>query len=300
MNNIFKNIEKLSLDNVLLLQEKINDIDSSFCLSAINLYTWKNYNLDIFYYLSDDFIYLYSFNNKSKSIYIFRPILRDYNHTNLRSHYKQSILKIKNYLIDKKYLKIITFNSSDFLLFKKYEIFEQLNISYLYQTNDLKLMNGKKMQKKRNHLNKFIKNYENDSKLVLYENSYYDSVLDFCKKISIDENGNYREWEINSVIDLLEMKNINSKGSILFYRNKIIGFTYGVILKDKYEIFIEKANDEYDGSYQYLLSKNLQLNNINVNYIDRQDDMNNPMLEKSKKSYKPINIIVAYHIKIEI
>lgn len=291
-------IEEISLSNFEKLQNKINLIDPNFFISTINLYNWKYYNIRVFFKIEEDAIYLYSFYDGAKELYIFRPIIKKNEIKDIRFFYKKAILNIELRVKEYDKLHFITWNESDVFLFKNPKIFDTFNVSYLYNTDALKLMNGKKMQKKRNYVNYFNNHYLKNSQIVKYEDKYFNDVIQFCITQSIDEQNKVRWNEIDGIKEILKMNLKNGNGSILFYQDKIIGFTYGIINLDKYEIFIEKANDEFKGSYQYLLSNNLKLNNINTKFIDRQDDMNNPSLEKSKKSYNPLKIIVLYFFEI--
>ena len=54
------------------------------------------------------------------------------------------------------------------------------------------------------------------------------------------------------------------------------------------EICIEKAWRSIKGSYQCLLSQGRIINNINTEFIDRQDGASSEGIIKSKLSYKPI------------
>lgn len=285
-------IEELNAKNFSDLQNRINDeANSEFYISALNLYIWKYYNIRVFFEITNDAIYLYSFYEGGKELYIFKPIIKKDLEIKIKDYYKQAILNVQLRVRSYEKLHFITDNISDLDLFKNPVVLKKFNVSYLYETNQLKYMTGKKMQKKRNFVNFFKKTYESKTKIIKYSDSYYDKVIEFCKNHSVDsENGYVRENEIDSIKELLKLNLPNGSGSILFYEDEIIGFTFGVINKDKYEIFVEKANSHFKGSYQYLLLSNLQLNEIDTKYIDRQDDLDNPMLEKSKKSYNPIKI----------
>lgn len=224
---------------------------------------------------------------------------KDFN--NIKHFYKQALINIKDYIEDKEFLEFFVFNTEDTKLFKNIENLKYFNSAYVYKTEKLKYMKGKKMQKKRNFVNRFTNSYEKYCKLISYEDKYFDKVIEFCKKHSIDETTNeIRIHEIESIKMLLKNKIENSFGSILFFKDEIIGFTYGVLINSKiFEIFVEKANDKYKGSFQYLLSKNLQMHNINCEFVDRQDDMDNEKLAKSKKSYRPDIIFMFAIFKVK-
>lgn len=284
-------IKELTIENYKTLQDKITELDSNYVFSTLNMCNWKYYDIKVFFEIKDDAVYIYSYHKNFPNIYIFRPIVSVENQFKMKHYYKEAILNIEDEVKNKHMLYFLTFDDRDFKLFNNSVLKKIFNSNYLYPTEQLKFMLGKKMQKKRNFVNYFKKNFFDKSKVVIYNDNYFEDVIEFCKNESIDKNSNeVRTHEIEGIKELLRLKPEGGFGSILFYEDKIIGFTYGVIHGKYYEIFVEKADESYKGSFQYLLLNNLQINNINTEFVDRQDDMDDPYLEKSKKSYKPIKI----------
>ncbi len=283
-----KSIEKININNYQKLQDAINKIDNSFMVSALNLYNWKFYNIDVFFKITDKAVFLYSHSNNFQDTYIFRPIISKEDEPNIKDFYIESINNVKDFIKGSKKIRLASHYETDLSLFENAVEGDSFNAAYIYKTEKLKYMSGKKMQKKRNFVNFYTKNYEEKSKLIKYEDKYYNDVIEFCIKESINpETLKVRETEINSAKELIKLNLDNAIGSILFYEDEMVGFTYGYIINNKFEIFIEKANSKLKGSYQYLLSHNLQLNDVNVEWVDRQDDMSSGNLEKSKRSYYP-------------
>lgn len=297
MNNI---VEELTLQNFLSLQKKIDEIDNTYYISTLNFLTWSFYDIKIYFKILDDVVYLYSY-KENKHLFIHRPIFKKNQKDLIKKFYKQAIVNVKDVVINCEYIQFASKESDDIKLFKNAEFISKFNTLYLYETDKLKFMNGKKMQKKRNFLNSFKKNFEANSKVVKYEDKYFNDVYEFCLKHSIDvETNEVRKSEMEALKFLLKMQFENGSGTILYYDNQMIGFTYGLTINEnKYEIFIEKADEAFRGSYQYLLSTNLNLNNINTTFIDRQDDMGIESLEKSKKSYNPCYIWESYFFKVK-
>ncbi|MDE5545089.1 MAG: phosphatidylglycerol lysyltransferase domain-containing protein, partial [Malacoplasma sp.] len=238
--------------------------------------------------------------NKSiKKINIFRPIIKKENENQIKQFYKNAVYLIKENVNTLNEINFSTTEKADLDFFKKIKINSEFNYAYIYETNQLKYMTGKKMQKKRNFVNFFIKNYENFVKVEKYNPNDKKEIIEFCKKNSIDkENNEIRFEEIEAIESILTINSDKAFGATVFYKDKIIGFTYGFISNNKYEIFIEKADKEFKGSYQYLILKNLQINEIKTEFVDRQDDLFNENLKKSKMSYKPIDVPKMYYFSI--
>ena len=232
-------------------------------------------------------------------MFLFRPVIR--NSENILFHFKKTLFfasKFANFTNTINWIRIL---DEDLSLFHDYEIVNDLDAAYLYPTNQLKFMAGKKMQKRRNFLNFFTKNFGSKTTLVKYQDFYYDDVIKFCENHIRESNPlKFREEEFNSIKCFLKSNHKDSYGSVMFYEGKIIGVTFGFVIGNKYEIFLEKANKLFKGSYQYLLSNNLKLNNIDTEIIDRQDSDSESGLIISKKSYKPSKIIHTYFIKSKL
>lgn len=298
---------KLTLSNYQQLQEKINLINPNFYISALNISLWKNYDLDIYYVAENNAIYLYLKVLKDKLVvedcaiknfYILRPIIKQ-NEISYKYLIK-AIDNIKEFIGNQKEIIFDRLFDNDLKYFKNYQLVSSVDSSYLYLTEKFKGFPGKKMQKKRNLLNSFNKTFGVDTKLVKYESSQNEIILEFVKNHIIENHGSLREYEYNYIKDLLNTNEANLTGSLMYYNDKLIGVTVGYTRNDIYEIFLEKADKKFKGSYQYLLSNNLILNNINTKFVDRQDSERQEGLEQSKKSYKPYHIFNTHTIKVNI
>jgi hypothetical protein len=56
-------------------------------------------------------------------------------------------------------------------------------------------------------------------------------------------------------------------------------------------IHIEKAHNEYEGSYQAINNLFLKNYNENVEYVNREQDLGIEGLRRAKESYKPYRMI---------
>ncbi|MDE5767708.1 MAG: phosphatidylglycerol lysyltransferase domain-containing protein [Malacoplasma sp.] len=299
-----KNLTKLELNNINELQVAIDKLNPNFNLSAMNLFTWKFYdkNFSVYFNICFNCIYLYIFkckNESIKKINILRPITKAADEKQIKQFYKNAVYLIKENANSINQINFSTTEKSDFKLFKKIKINSEFNYAYIYDTNQLKFMSGKKMQKKRNFVNFFIKNYEEFVKVEKYNPIIKNEIIEFCKKNSINKETNeLRYEEIEAIETILSINSDKAFGLTVFYKDKIIGFTYGFVSNNKYEIFIEKADKEFKGSYQYLILKNLQINEIKTKFVDRQDDLFDHNLKKSKMSYKPIDVPKMYYFNV--
>lgn len=307
MNNKFI---KLTNGNYLDLQKSIEKINPEYYTSAQYLLLWKTYGVSIYFKETLDAIYMYAKYENSKiktgidqfdldsGFIILKPITR--NEENSYQYIKKAIELLRDEIISKENIYIGRLWKHDLKWFENYEIIKEIESSYIYTKDQLTYFAGKKMQKKRNLYNFYNNHYSNETKIIKYENKYLKDVLEYCKNHIITNGESFREHEYNWIKELLLDSRIKLYGSIMFYQDKIVGVTIGCTHNNIYEIFVEKADKELKGSYQYLLSHNLKLHKLeNVDFIDRQDSESELGLIQSKRSYKPINIIKTYIIRIK-
>lgn len=297
-------IIELNEENYKSLQEAINEINPNYYISALNLLLWKNYNLKIFYKINYDVIYVYMVLNSMiningrivKDFYILRPIIKQ--NVISYNYLIEAVLNAKQLVKNNREIYFDRLFEDDLKYFRNCTVISQSNSAFFYLTKQLKFFPGKKMQKKRNLYNFYLKNYESETRIEIYNPSYKQKVIEYCEKHIIETNGSIRKHEINSIKNLLKVNDQNMSGILIFYKDELVGVTIGCKRNDVYEIFIEKASRSLKGSYQYLLSKNLEINQIETTYIDRQDSERLENLDQSKRSYKPIFVFSTYFVKV--
>ena len=169
---------------------------------------------------------------------------------------------------------------------------------YIYRTEDLINLVGKKYHSKRNFISRFKSSYN-----WLYEplsDKNIEEVKAFCeywfKKYS-DSNG---EEEKNVTLYALEnFESIAFDGGVLRVDGRVIAFTVGEPINDEvYCVHIEKADTEYVGAYNVLNQQFLINNCSKYKLINREEDMGIEGLRKAKESYNPAFIFEKYNIVI--
>ena len=307
MNNKFI---KLTNRNYLDLQKSIEKINPEYYTSAQYLLLWKTYGASIYFNETIDAIYLYAKYESSKieirvddfdkdsDFIILKPITR--NEENSYQYLKRAIELVKDEIASRNNIYIGRLWKHDLKWFENYEVIREIESSYIYTKDQLTYFAGKKMQKKRNLYNFYKNHYSNETKLIKYEPKYINDVLEYCKSHMTRNGQPFREHEYNWIKELLLDSRLRLYGSIMYYQDKMVGVTVGCIHNNIYEIFVEKADKNLKGSYQYLLSENLKLYRFDgVEFIDRQDSESEVGLIQSKRSYKPIKIIKTYIIRIK-
>lgn len=175
--------------------------------------------------------------------------------------------------------------------------------NYVYYLDNFKTFGGKKLQKKRNHLNYFLTNYSGNVEIKNIQDVSDDDILNYCKEhiLEYQNQENLNEMKTYEEFIRNQRKVSNKfKGIVIYINNKIEAITLCYTRTSVCEIIIEKASQTIRGLYQYLISQNLLFNNINQMYMDRQDDADSEQLRKSKLSYYPVYTIKRYSSDDEI
>ena len=173
---------------------------------------------------------------------------------------------------------------------------------YLYDPTDLINFSGKKYHGKRNHIAKFDKLYsyefrplqKGDCEGLAALISNWESKKD---EEYIEDDKQEEEGAIRTQIEA-SMSEENIHAYCLLVDNKIIGFSLVEITPSGVAIeHIEKANVAYDGVYSKLLNLVAKECFKDVRIVNRQEDMGDEGLRKSKLSYHPIGLLESYFIK---
>jgi hypothetical protein len=175
------------------------------------------------------------------------------------------------------------------------------NWDYVYNSEDLIYLSGKRYDGKRNHINNFKKRYQFQYVKITDKN------IDECCRIT-DEWCKYMDCKHK--YDLLNEKNANYellnnfykldlKGGLIEVNGKCEAYSIGEMLnKNMTVIHIEKANIGIRGIYQIINQQFCKNEWSNVQYINREQDLGIEGIRKAKESYYPIFYIEKYHLKI--
>ncbi len=293
-------LKDLTWDNYLEINDIVRKEEYVFdYFSPVQLVQWLCYGFKFKFHQTKQGVLFYSFNEHEPYWSLFQSYYLKQADINALKEIVKDDLTILNG-DDKLHannisLKMINDWNWDNLNWKEIDY----TSNYIYELNQLKTFAGNKMQKKRNHLNAFLKAEHNVTIKDIHKVKYQD-LLDACEKWNQEYNANEdRSSEINDYEELLKNQINRDKrysGIVTYINEQLVGYTLGFENHDVYEIIIEKANREIRGLFQYIIKTNLEINNINTKYIDREDDVGQPMLAKSKLSYNPIVVMKRYYL----
>ena len=164
---------------------------------------------------------------------------------------------------------------------------------YLYDGNALRTLAGRKLHKKKNHYNNFMKNYGERFSYRALECSDHDAVIRFLDKWrggKGEEVESHLDREVDGIHDLLNhCSEISAQTGAIFIDGELEAFSVGSLNRrdNMAVIHIEKANPEIDGLYQAINKEFLCRAFPEAAIINREDDVGLEGLRKSKLSYYP-------------
>lgn len=163
---------------------------------------------------------------------------------------------------------------------------------YIYESEKLSTLSGKKLHAKRNHINKFKAEHEN----WCYETMTEDN-LEECFQMALkwrNENNCDEDHEKNAemcvTLNALRLfKELELTGGILRIDGEIVAFTIGEALcEDTFVVHIEKAFAGIQGAYPMINQQFVEHECMQYKYINREEDTGAEGLRKAKWSYCPV------------
>ncbi len=172
------------------------------------------------------------------------------------------------------------------------------NDDYIYEKKALETLSGKKMQKRRNHFNAFIKEYP-DYVYKEIEDEDIDNVLNCLKRWDVDhrhEQSVISEF-IGIVYLLVHRHELNIKTGCIYLNNQLEAFIIGSPLKHKtIQIHVEKANKDIRGLYVAIGKFFLENNYPDYELVNREEDMGLESLRRAKRMLHPVKMLEKYTI----
>lgn len=211
--------------------------------------------------------------------------------------YFNQVLKkpLRIYLADEEAVQYLNLDPA------RFEVKEQEDLKdYLYDGEALRTLAGKKLHKKKNNYNAFVKAYEGRieyRKLCCSDREDVWKFLDFWRQQKGDDVEEHLDYEVRGIHDIL--KNCSEMAVEMggvYVDGRMEAFTIGSLnpLENMAVIHIEKANPEMRGLYQYINREFLVHAFPDVALVNREDDMGLEGLRKAKMSYNPIAFARKY------
>ncbi len=198
-------------------------------------------------------------------------------------------------------VEILQNNYSD-----RFEYIEERDLfDYVYDGESLRTLAGRKNQKKRNHINAFLKDYEGRYEYRLLGEEDFTECLNLLKEWTINKEENNEldkglddeSIGINKIFNNYKYLKGRLKIAGIYVDSKLEAFTMGELINSNMAlIHIEKANPNIRGLYPYINQQFILNEFKNVEFVNREEDLGIPGLRKAKLSYHPIKFVEKYTV----
>lgn len=167
---------------------------------------------------------------------------------------------------------------------------DEANSDYVYSTEALINLSGRKYHRKRNHLKQFRNRYS--YRYQPLNGDWIEACLEleeqWCRLRSCLQHPALYHEELAIREALLHYDKLDCQGAAILVDEKVVAFSLGEPLNpDTAVIHIEKANPEFTGSYSVINQEFCKNFWSDFTFINREQDMGEPGLRQAKLSYYP-------------
>jgi len=178
----------------------------------------------------------------------------------------------------------------------KFEIEYNRDIAdYVYESEKLATLAGKKLHSKRNHINRFKATHENWRYESMTEENLeecFQMALKWRNDNNCDEDHDKNAEMCVTLNSLRLFKELELVGGILRVDGQIVAFTMGEpISEDTFVVHIEKAFADIQGAYPMINQQFVEHECSKYKYINREEDTGAEGLRKAKLSYRPVFLV---------
>ena len=172
---------------------------------------------------------------------------------------------------------------------------------YIYSSEDLLHLIGKKFQTKRNHINKFKRTYEWEYLPIKRE------IIPDCIELYerwCGENGGCKSQEslieehiaTRKIFEFYE--ELELIGGALRINGEILAYSFGQPLgTNTFGVHAEKCLYEIDGGFTMINQQFVEHNCAGYTFINREEDLGLESLRKAKLSYHPVILLEKGYVK---
>lgn len=295
----FKTIERKDRDLINSYLEQQNYRASDLCFT--NLFTWgKKFATQ--FAVNDNWLFIRFRDNNNRNSYL-KPIGK--------GDVKESIEMIvdDHQQFDNIFqMRGVTKEMIDEIEEAMPDVFDyKLNRSvsdYIYSTEKLIHLKGKKLQSKRNHINRFKRENEWQYKSLTGNPILVKeckNMLDKWMEINSEEKDPSLIHDDFATTQMLEhFEYLQLRGGLICVDNEIAAFAIGEPLThDTVVVHVEKAFTTIHGAYNIINQQFIENEASSFLYVNREEDMGIDNLRQAKLSYQPDIILEKYNARFK-
>lgn len=175
---------------------------------------------------------------------------------------------------------------------------DRANHDYVYMVDELSELKGRKYHSKKNHLNRFEREFEGRYEVVDMTAELADEALELLEYIDSRKQvegfaADMLAMEKEVLNDIMpKFTELGFEGVALRIDGKLEAYAFGGRLGPNIIVeHVEKANIEFPGIYQKINSEFCKKFRDICKYVNREEDLGLEGLRKAKLSYKPVKMI---------
>ncbi len=174
------------------------------------------------------------------------------------------------------------------------------NFDYIYLSENLINLPGRKLHSKRTHINKFLSTVS-DFHFEEISDGNIEEVKAFQKfwfEKNLESHGESLNAENAAISRAFQnYKELGVRGGVLYVNGEVAAYSLGAPINSEYYVIsVEKGNTEIPGIYQMINKMYAEHFCKDYKYINREEDMGNEGLRASKLSYRPEFLIEKYEV----
>jgi hypothetical protein len=177
--------------------------------------------------------------------------------------------------------------------------FDMDNSDYVYLAKDLINLSGRKYHRKKNHLNRFMKQVDFEFRTLDMElvECFMDMEESWCRIRECEDNPDLMSEDYAVREALTYFEQLGYSGGAIQIGGKLEAISLGERLnRETAVIHIEKANPEIPGLYAAINKLFTESAFSDMMYINREQDLGDPGLRKAKESYHPHHMVKKYKL----
>lgn len=175
---------------------------------------------------------------------------------------------------------------------------------YIYDIETLSSLRGKKMSKKRNHVNQFENNNPDWSYEPLTDvnkNEILQALASMEKDAQQTEGARLERKLTAGYVSLFSESNPGVHGGVLRVGGKPVALSVGDVRGDTLFVQIEKAPRDINGAHEMinrLFAADMLERYPDLKYVNREEDAGDPGLRYAKESYHPVFLLRKYKVTL--
>lgn len=287
--------KKISIDDKKIF-DKYRSVDKTNCSesSFATLFIWNEYyNLET---AENGEFFFIRFNKKGKPAEYFYPI----GNGNIEKaiHLLDEYAKSRNEKLNFGLVSKENAQKLKMMLGSGFEFAQNRNCAdYIYLSEKLIALSGRKLHSKKNHYNYFVENYN-----YTYTPVEDAELLNKCAQKAyawvLAKEKNKNSFEIGAMRAYFENYGaLKQKGAVITVDGEIVAMSFGEKINDDCALIqIELADESYRGAYQAINKLFCEKEWKDCTYINREEDMGIEGLRRAKESYMPVELAEKYFI----